>query len=58
LGRNFLHAAKIGFTQPRSGEHIEIVAPFPAQLREYLSRLAEAAGEQTRRIDVALNGFL
>ena len=58
LGRNFLHAAKIGFAQPHSGEHIEILAPLPTQLREYLGRLTEAAGEQPRRIDVALNGFL
>jgi 23S rRNA pseudouridine1911/1915/1917 synthase len=58
LRRNFLHAAKLGFAQPRSGRAIELVAPLPPELREYLRRLCDAAGEDRRRIDVALNSFL
>jgi 23S rRNA pseudouridine1911/1915/1917 synthase len=58
LGRNFLHAAKIGFTQPRTGKAIELSAPLPGELREYLGKLAAAAGEDQQRIDVALKGFL
>jgi 23S rRNA pseudouridine1911/1915/1917 synthase len=58
LNRNFLHAAKIGFTQPRSGQTIELTAPLPADLREYLRKLTAAAGEETQRIDAALAGFL
>lgn len=58
LGRNFLHAAKIGFAQPRTGKAIELVAPLPSELREYLGELAKAAGDDPGRIDVALNGFL
>jgi 23S rRNA pseudouridine1911/1915/1917 synthase len=58
LNRNFLHAAKIGFTQPRSGQTVELTAPLPADLREYLRKLTAAAGEETQRIDAALAGFL
>jgi 23S rRNA pseudouridine1911/1915/1917 synthase len=58
LNRNFLHAAKIGFTQPRSGQTVELTAPLPADLREYLRKLTAAAGEETHRIDAALAGFL
>ena len=58
LHRNFLHAAKIGFTQPRTGASIHITAPLPAELCEYLSRLAAAAGESQARIDATLKGFL
>ena len=58
LGRNFLHAAKIGFAQPRTGQAIELTAPLPAELREYLAKLAAAAAEDHSRIDAALAGFL
>jgi 23S rRNA pseudouridine1911/1915/1917 synthase len=58
LGRNFLHAAKIGFAQPHSGKLIELSAPLPADLREYLAKLIAAAGESQARIDAALQGFL
>ena len=58
LGRNFLHAAKIGFTQPHSGKLIELSAPLPVALREYLTKLLTATGESQGRIDAALQGFL
>jgi 23S rRNA pseudouridine1911/1915/1917 synthase len=58
LERNFLHAAKIGFGQPRTGKLIELAAPLPRELRDYLRRLSEAAGEASGRIDAALKGFL
>ena len=58
LGRNFLHAAKITFAQPHSGKSIEISAPLPVELRDYLRKLGEAAGESASRIDAALKGFL
>ena len=58
LGRNFLHAAKLGFTRPRTGAWIEVRAPLPSELREYLTRLAEAAGEEAHRIDAALAAYL
>jgi 23S rRNA pseudouridine1911/1915/1917 synthase len=58
LQRNFLHAAKLGFAQPRTGEWIEIRAALPSELREYLEKLAATAGEPQARIDAALAGYL
>ena len=58
LGRNFLHAAKLGFSHPRKGAWIELRAPLPAELRVFLETLATAAGEDSRRIDAALAGYL
>jgi 23S rRNA pseudouridine1911/1915/1917 synthase len=58
LGRNFLHAAKLGFAQPRTGEWIELQAPLPQDLREFLHQLADASGESPSRIDAALAPYL
>jgi 23S rRNA pseudouridine1911/1915/1917 synthase len=58
LPRNFLHAAKLGFTQPHSGAWIELRAPFPAELREFLQRVIASAGESPQRIDAALSSYL
>jgi 23S rRNA pseudouridine1911/1915/1917 synthase len=58
LGRNFLHAAKLGFHQPRTGHPIQLLAPLPPELRTYLQKLAAAAGESLALIDAALKGFL
>jgi 23S rRNA pseudouridine1911/1915/1917 synthase len=58
LGRNFLHAAKIGFAHPRTGAWLELCAPLPSELRSFLQQLAAAAGEEPRRIDAALVGYL
>jgi 23S rRNA pseudouridine1911/1915/1917 synthase len=58
LGRNFLHAARIGFAQPRTGQTIELTAPLPLELKEYLAKLSAAAGEHHSRIDAVLKGFL
>ncbi len=58
LGRNFLHAAKITFAQPRTGLPIQLMAPLPPDLLAYLHALVAAAGELPQRIDAALEGFL
>jgi 23S rRNA pseudouridine1911/1915/1917 synthase len=58
LGRNFLHAAKIIFSHPRTGERMELRAPLPAELREFLYALAKAAGTEPGKIDAALAGYL
>jgi 23S rRNA pseudouridine1911/1915/1917 synthase len=58
LGRNFLHAAKLGFAQPRTGTWIEVHAALPAELRAFLEKLFAAAGEPPNRIDAALAGYL
>jgi len=58
LGRNFLHAARIGFAQPRTGQSIQLTAPLPGELHAYLGRLAALVGDNPARIDAALKGFL
>jgi 23S rRNA pseudouridine1911/1915/1917 synthase len=58
LGRNFLHAATLGFRQPRTGEWIDVRAPLPEALREYLRKLSAAAREDDAHIDAALAGYL
>jgi 23S rRNA pseudouridine1911/1915/1917 synthase len=58
LGRNFLHAAKLGFAHPRSGAWIDLRAPLPHALRAFLRGLAIAAGDDARRIDAALANYL
>jgi 23S rRNA pseudouridine1911/1915/1917 synthase len=58
LQRNFLHAARLGFSQPRSGEWIEVRAPLPPELREFLETLASAAGDISNRIDAVLAPYL
>ncbi len=58
LGRNFLHAAKLGFTHPRSGVWIDLSAPMPESLRAFLKQLAAAAGDDPQRIDAALANYL
>ena len=58
LGRNFLHAAKIGFTQPRTSAWIEVRASLPGELTEFLKKLYAAARETPSRIDAALAGYL
>jgi 23S rRNA pseudouridine1911/1915/1917 synthase len=39
LGRFFLHAASIRFAQPRTGELIEVSAPLPAELEQWMQGL-------------------
>ncbi len=58
LGRNFLHAARLGFSQPRTGEWTEVRAPLPTLLPEFLGKLAAAAGENSERFDAALAPYL
>ncbi len=58
LERNFLHSAKLGFAHPGTGAWIEVRAPLPGELLEFLARLCAAAGEPRSRIDAALAGYL
>jgi len=39
LGRNFLHAAKLEFAQPITGQPLQLEAPLPVELTDFLSRL-------------------
>ena len=58
LGRNFLHAARLGFIHPRTSRRIEVRAALPAELAEYLSAVGRAADTDRTSIDAALRGFL
>jgi hypothetical protein len=58
LGRNFLHAAKIVFSHPRTGERMEIRAPLPVELYDFLRTLVTTAGGDPAKIDAALHGYL
>jgi 23S rRNA pseudouridine1911/1915/1917 synthase len=58
LGRPFLHAARIGFTHPRTGQRMELRAPLAPELLHWLHWLAEAQGKTPRAIDAALRGYL
>jgi 23S rRNA pseudouridine1911/1915/1917 synthase len=58
LGRNFLHAAKLGFTQPRTGAWIELHAPLPSRLHLFIQQLAKAANAPADGIDAALSAYL
>jgi 23S rRNA pseudouridine1911/1915/1917 synthase len=39
LGRPALHAARLAFTHPRSGERLHFEAPLPADLADLLAKL-------------------
>ena len=39
LGRNFLHAAAIEFTHPRSGQPLSFSAPLPPELTQFLEQI-------------------
>lgn len=39
LGRQFLHAARLAFPHPFTGEQVDVASPLPAELERYLSDL-------------------
>ncbi|MBS1804604.1 MAG: RluA family pseudouridine synthase [Acidobacteria bacterium] len=42
LGRNFLHAARLEFTHPFNAKPLELEAPLPKELTEFLARINES----------------
>lgn len=58
LGRNFLHAARLAFAQPISGQPIEVRAPLPAELVAYCRALGRTTNTDAASIDAALREFL
>jgi 23S rRNA pseudouridine1911/1915/1917 synthase len=58
LERNFLHAARLSFVQPRTGKSIEVRAPLPLELRSYCYSLGRATQTRIESIDAALREFL
>jgi len=41
LNRQFLHAAEIGFTHPRTGQRLKFAASLPVELADFLRRLRQ-----------------
>jgi 23S rRNA pseudouridine1911/1915/1917 synthase len=58
LDRNFLHAARLAFVQPRTHKEIEVRAPLPPELTAYLKALGHAANVDANVIDSSLREFL
>jgi len=58
LERNFLHAVKLAFRQPRSGAWVEVRAPLPEKLRDFLRELAAVSRADPGAIDAALAPYL
>lgn len=47
LGRNFLHAARLEFPHPATGKPIELEAPLPEELEQFLHQMESGAGGGT-----------
>ncbi len=45
LDRNFLHAAELGFSHPRTGKVLHLEAPLPEELTGFLAGLRQAMGD-------------
>ena len=58
LDRNFLHAARLAFVHPGTGQRIEVRAPLPPELIAYLKILGRAANTDANLIDSSLREFL
>src|SRR3984957_15662407 len=58
LGRNFLHAARIAFAHPRTGQRVQFRAPIALELVAYLKSLGHAMKLDPASIDAALKEFL
>jgi 23S rRNA pseudouridine1911/1915/1917 synthase len=58
LDRNFLHAARVAFVHPRTARRIEVRAPLPPELANYLKALGRAAKADPLPIDAVLREFL
>lgn len=58
LDRNFLHAARVAFVHPRTDRRIEVRAPLPPELANYLEALGRAAKADPLPIDAVLREFL
>jgi len=58
LGRPFLHAARIGFLHPRTGEAVEVRAPLAPELRAWLAGLVAALEIPAGSFDAGLRAYL
>ena len=58
LERNFLHAARIGFSHPSSGAWVEVHAPLPKDLRVYFEQFAASLGRRHAEIEATLAPYI
>ena len=58
LGRNFLHAARLQFTHPRTGDALDVRAPLAPELVQFLRKLAAAVGTEMAAVDGSLRMYL
>lgn len=58
LDRTFLHAARLVFVHPITGENMAFRAPLPHELVDYARKLSEASGVSVQRIDASLKEYL
>jgi 23S rRNA pseudouridine1911/1915/1917 synthase len=58
LARNFLHAAKIGFSHPSNGAWVEVRAPLPKDLQVYFDQLGASLGWRAAQIEAALAPYV
>jgi 23S rRNA pseudouridine1911/1915/1917 synthase len=54
LGRNFLHAARLEFTHPKTGKLLELESPLPPDLEAYLSLVEDGQAEPAAAAPKAL----
>jgi len=58
LARNFLHAFHLRFLHPTTGKVIDVRAPMPQDLANYLRELGRASGAGAESIDAVLAPYL
>ena len=58
LERNFLHSARLAFAHPATGKLIDVRAPLPTELVNYLKTLGGATHIDSASIDAALREYL
>ena len=58
LERNFLHAARLGFSHPTSGSWVEVRAPLPQDLRVYFEQAGKLLGQGGAEIEAALANYV
>jgi 23S rRNA pseudouridine1911/1915/1917 synthase len=58
LERNFLHAARIGFSHPSTSAWVEVRAPLPKDLRVYFEQLGASLGWRAAQVESALGPYV
>ncbi len=56
LQRYFLHACRVGFTQPTIGQRVTVEAPLPEELRAWLETLDPASGGASPKASAPATG--